>query len=225
MSRKRKRNANPPPRVIPLADWLPPESSPNKYYSRLVFTNSDEGSGSLCIVGRELQLVWYETERDRNRERNGKLVCILEFQDCRKSRDHRGDRYQFTALLLEDMSGEYRRWLGHQEHLGRAFGEDTDVLETEIRFSVAVQERIDEPFAQYAPATAPFLLHHPGVEELSSPQLDMLFDVMSFLYGSIPAMKTMADLRTQRIADLKRSQKAELTDSQGELIATVDGAR
>jgi len=128
-------------------------------------------------------------------------------------------------LLLEDMSGEYREWLGHQEHRGRAFGEDTDVLETEVRFSVAVQERIEGPFAVHAPATTPFLLQHPEVEELSSPQLDMLFDVMCFLYESIPAMKTMEDLRTQRIADHKRAQEAELAKSHEELIATGDGAR
>ncbi len=225
MSRKKNRREKPPPRKVPLADWLPPESSPSEYCSQLAFTDSSEGSGSLCIVGRELQLVWYETERDRDRARNGKLVCILEFQDCRKSRDHRGDRYHFTALLLEDMSGDYREWLGHQEHLGRAFGQDTDVLETEVRFSVAVQERIEGPFAESAPATAPFLLHHPEVEELSSPQLDMLFDVMNFLYASIPAMKTMEVLRTQRSVDQKRAPEAELAESQGELIATADGAR
>jgi hypothetical protein len=169
--------------------------------------------------------VWYETERDRDRERNGKLVCILEFQGCRRSRDHRGDRYEFTALLLEDMSGEYRQWLGHQEHLGQAFGENTDVIETEIRFSVAVQERVEGPFAVHAPAANPFLLHHPEVEELSSPQLDMLFDVMCFLYESIPAMRTMEDLRMQRIADDKGAEEAGSANSQGEPIATADGAR
>lgn len=201
MSRKKKHREKPHPGVIPRADWLPPESSPDEYYSQLVFTDPDRGSGPLCIVGRELQLVWYETERDRERERNGKLVCVLEFRDCRKSRDHCGERYEFKVLLLEDVSGDYRQWLGHQEHLGRAFGKDTDVLETEIRFSVAVQERAEGPFSVHAPATNPFVLDHPDVEELSSPQLDMLFDVMSFLYGSIPAMKTMEDLRTQCIAD------------------------
>jgi hypothetical protein len=214
MSRKRKHREKPPPPAIPRADWLPPESSPHEFYSQLAFTNADGGSGPLCIVGRELQLVWYETERDRDRERNGKLVCVLDFQYCRKSRDHRGNRYEFAGLLLEDMSGDYRQWLGRQAHLGRAFGNNTDVRETEIQFSVAVQERIEGLLSVQAPATAPFLLHHPDVEELSSPQLDMLFDVMSFLYGSIPAMKTMEDLRTQRIEDCKLVQELELAESQ-----------
>ena len=83
----------------------------------------------------------YDTERDRARERNGKLVSVLEFRDCRRSRDDRGERYQFKGLLLEDLSGEYREWLGHQEHQGRPFGEDIDVLKTAAQFSVAVRKR------------------------------------------------------------------------------------
>lgn len=201
MSRKRKRGNKPRSLSIPLPDWLPPESSPNKYYSQLVFADAEGGSGPLAIVGRELQLVWYKKERDRDRERNGKLVCVLEFWDCRRSRDHRGERYQFTGLLLEDMNGEYRKWVGHQEHKGRPFGEETDVLETEVQFSVAVQELLDWPSVAHAPVYQPFTLHEPDVEELSSPQLDMLFDVMAFLYQSIPAMKLMEDLRTQHVAE------------------------
>ena len=99
------------------------------------------------------------------------------------------------------MTGEYGEWLGHQAHRGRPLGEDMKVLETEIRFSVAVPEWMAGPFAVYAPATRPFFIHQPEVDELSSPQVDMLFDVMSFLYQSIPAMKLMEDLRTQRIAE------------------------
>ena len=48
-----------------------------------------------------------------------------------------------------------------------------------------------------APATQLFLIHQPALEELSSPQLDMIFDVMSFLYQSIPGMELMAELRAQ----------------------------
>jgi len=212
MSRKRKRGNKSPARAIPLADWLPPESSPNKYYSQLVFTDAEAGAGPLCIVGRELQLVWYDTERDRAKERNGKLVSVLEFRDCRRSRDHRGERYQFTGLLLEDMSGEYREWLGHQEHRGRPFGEGTGVLETEAQFSVAVQETMEWPFSTDAPVAQPFTLHKPDAEDLSSPQVDMLFDVMAFLYQSIPAMKLMEDVRAQHIAELAEKEK-ELAES------------
>jgi hypothetical protein len=129
--------------MIPLADWLPAESSPSNYYTQLVFTDAEGGSGPLCIVGRELRLVWYKRRRDRDRERNGKLVCVLEFQDCRRGGDHRGERYQFTGLLLEDMSGEYRQWVARQEHRGRPFGENTDMVETQVQFSVAVQEARD----------------------------------------------------------------------------------
>jgi hypothetical protein len=202
MSRKRKRGNKVPVRAIPLADGLPPESSPSKYCSQLVFTDAEGGEGPLCVVGRELQLVWYDTERDRARERNGNLVSVLEFRDCRRSRDHRGERYQFKGLLLEDLSGEYREWLGHQEHQGRPFGEDADVLKTEVRFSVAVRETMEAPYAVQAHATEPFSIEHPDVEELSSPQLDMLFDVMSLLYQNIAAMRLMEDLRTQHVAEL-----------------------
>ena len=201
MSRKRKRGNKGPARAIPLADWLPPESSPSKYYSQLAFTDPEGGTGPLRIVGRELQLVWYDTERDRAKERNGKLVAVLEFRECRRSRDHRGERYQFTGLLLEDMSGEYRQWLGHQEHRGRPFGEGTGVLETAVQFSVAVQETMEWPFVTNAPVAQPFTLHKPDAEDLSSPQVDMLFDVMAFLYQSIPAMKLMEDLRAQHVAE------------------------
>jgi hypothetical protein len=206
MSRKRKRGKKAPARSIPLLDWLPPESSPNNYYSQLVFADAEGGSGPLCIVGRELRLVWYKTRRDRDRERNGELVCVLEFRGCRRSRDHCGERYQFTGLLLEDMSGDYREWLGHQEHKGRLFGGETDVLETEVQFSVADQESLEWP-SGYAPATQPFTLQKPDVEELSSPQLDMLFDVMAFLYQSIPGMKLMEDLRVEYVAELAEKYK------------------
>lgn len=211
MSRKRKRGKKAPTRAISPVDWLPPESSPNRYYSQLVFGDAEGGVGPLSIVGRELRLVWYKKERDRVRERNGKLVCVLEFLDCRKSGDHRGERYHFTGLLLEDMSGEYRKWVGHQEYRGRTFGEDTDVLETEVQFSVAVQETMDWPFVTHAPATQPFTLHKPDVENLSSPQVDMLFDVMTFLYQNIPAMKLMEDLRAEHIAELAEKQEEHTT--------------
>ena len=207
MSRKRKRGNKGPARAIPLADWLPPESSPSRYYSQLVFAGAESGTGPLCIVGRELQLVWYDTEKDRAKERNGKLVSVLEFRDCRKSRDHRGERYQFTGLLLEDMSGEYRRWLGHQEHRGRPFGEGTGVLETEVQFSVTLRETTEWQFVTDAPVTQPFTLHKPDVENLSGPQVDMLFDVMAFLYQSIPAMKLMEALRTQQVAELAENKR------------------
>ena len=109
--------------------------------------------------------------------------------------------WQRSAVLLEDMSGEYRQWLGHQEHRGRPFGEGTGVLETEVQFSVAVQETMEWPFVTNAPVTQPFTLHRPDAEDLSSPQVDVLFDVMAFLYQSIPAMKLMEDLRTQHVAE------------------------
>ncbi len=207
MSRKRKRGRKAPACAIPLADWLPAESSPSKYYSDLVFSDAEGGAGPLSIVGRELQLMWYKTERNRERKRKGKLVCVLEFRDCWKSRDHRGDRYCFTTLLLEDVSGEYREWLGHQEHQGRLFSEDTDVLETEIQFSVAVHETMEWPDATDTAVIEPFKLHQPKIEDLSSPQVDMLFDVMGFLYQGIPAMKLMEDLRTQHVAELAEKQK------------------
>jgi hypothetical protein len=202
MGRRRKRGNNHSAPAVPLAGWLPQESSPSKYYSKLVFTHTGGGTGPLCIVGQELQLVWYRTERDQARERNGKLVAVLEFRDCRIRRDHRGERYQFMGLLLEEMSGEYREWLEHQEYQGRQFGEDTHVLETEVQFSVAVREPTDGPYVMQAPATQPFLIEDPDLEELSSPQLDMLFDVMSFLYQSIPAMRLMEDLQSQPFAEL-----------------------
>ena len=190
--------------AIPRADWLPPESNPNKYVSQLVVTRTDGGSGPLCIVGRELQLVWYATERDRAKERHGKLVCVLEFTACQKRREEFGDRYHFTAVLLEDVSGEYREWLGHQAHRGRPLGADANVLETEVQFSVAAQETWDPRLGVHAPATQPFSIHRPAVEELSSPQLDMLFDVMSFLYRSIPAMELMEGVRAQALAEVEQ---------------------
>ena len=201
MRKKNRRGETTCSHAIPRADWLPPESSPNKYVSQLVVTRTAGGSGPLCIVGRELQLVWYATERDRAKERHGKLVCVLEFTDCRKRRDEFGDRYQFTALLLEDVSGEYRDWLGHQAHRGRPLRAGADVLETEVRFSVAVQGPQDPLWGVHVPATRPFSIHRPEVEELSSPQLDMLFDVMSFLYHSIPAMELMENVQAQALAE------------------------
>jgi len=135
--------------------------------------------GPLCLVGRELQLVWYATERDRIQDRHGRLVCVLEFKDCRKRRDESDDRYYFTAMLLEDLSAEYREWLGHQQHRGRPFGEDAEVLETEVRFSVAVQNAKERLLGMDAPAAQPFLIHQAELHELSSPQLDMIFDVMT----------------------------------------------
>jgi len=195
--------------AVPRADWLPPESNSNKYYSELLLTRTEGGSGPLCIVGRELQLVWYATERDRIQDRHGRLVCVLEFKDCRKRRDESGDRYYFTAVLLEDLSGEYREWLGHQEHRGRPFGEDADVLETEVRFSIAVQGTQERSFARDAPATQPFLIHQPELQKLSSPQLDMIFDVMSFLYQSIPGMELMAELRAKAAQSPRSSEPCD----------------
>ena len=191
--------------AIPRADWLPPESNPNKYRSQLVLTRTEGGTGPLCIVGRELQLVWYATEKDRAQERHGRLVCVLEFTDCRRRRDENGDRYYFTAVLLEDLSGEYREWLGQQEHRGRPFGEDADVQDTEVRFSVAAPQRMERLFGLDAPAAQPFLIHQPELNELSSPQLDMIFDAMSFLYQSIPGMELMAELRAQAVQSPRAS--------------------
>jgi len=205
MRKKRRRGEKTCLHAIPRADWIAPESNPNKYVSQLVVTRTEGGSGPLCIVGRELQLVWYATERDRAKERHGKLVCVLEFTECRKRREELGDRYHFTALLLEDVSGEYREWLGHQTHRGRPLGADSDVLETEVRFSVAVQETQDPLSGAHAPATRLFSIHRPEVDELSSPQLDMLFDVMSFLYRSIPAMELMENVRAQALAEFERA--------------------
>jgi hypothetical protein len=201
MRKKRRHGEKTCLHAIPRADWLPPESNPNRYVSQLVVTRTEGGAGPLCIVGRELQLVWYPSERDRAHARHGKLVCVLEFTDCRKTREELGDRYHFTALLLEDVSGEYRDWLGHQAHRGRPLGADSDVLETEVQFSVAAQEPRDPLLGSHAPATRPFSIQRPEVEELSSPQLDMLFDVMSFLYRSIPAMELMEDFRTEKGAE------------------------
>ena len=133
---------------------------------------------------------------------DSKIAVVL-----RVSSDHRGERHQFTGLLLEDMSGEYRKWLGHQEHRGRPFGEGAGVVETEVQFSVAVHETIEWPFVTNAPVNQPFMLHQPDAEDLSSPQVDMLFDVMSFLYQSIPAMKLMEDVRAQHITELAGKEK------------------
>jgi hypothetical protein len=202
MARKKKRGNRAVADALPSADWLPPESSPSRYYSRLVFADNARGDGPLGIVGQELQLVWYATERNRQRDRNGKLVAVLEFRDCRPSRQGRSLRYQFTGLLLEELSGEYREWLGHQRHRGRPFGEETQVLETEVRFCVAARDGLESDFGAPVPPTQPFFLEHPDVEELSSPQLDMLFDVMSFLYQNIPAMRLMEELRTQEVAEV-----------------------
>ena len=165
--------------------------------------------GPLCLVGRELQLVWYATERDRIQDRHGRLVCVLEFKDCWKRREESGDRYYFTAMLLEDLSGEYREWLGHQEHRGRPFGEDAEVLETEVRFSVAVQNAKERLLGMDAPAAQPFLIHQAELHELSSPQLDMIFDVMSFLYQSIPGMELMAELRARATPSARPSTASD----------------
>jgi hypothetical protein len=183
--------------AIPRADWLPPESSSNGHHSQLVLTGTEDGSGPLCIVGREVQLVWYASERDRLKQRRGRLVSVLEFKDCQRRRDESGDRYYFSAVLLEDVSGEYQEWLGHQEYRGRPFAKSSDVLETELRFSVAIPARCEQPFGIEVPATQPFSIQQPKLEELSSPQLDMIFDVMSFLYQSIPGMELMEQLRSK----------------------------
>jgi len=210
--KKRRRRAAHCPQAIPSAEWLPPESSPTKYYSQLVFANPEGGSGPLCILGRELQLVWYETKRDRDRQHNGKLVCVLEFRDCHRVRDFRGERYYFSGLLLEDLSGAYREWLGHQQHRGRPFGKDTEVLETEVAFSVAVPAGAEDPLAAFEQPAQPFFIHQPDVEELSSPQLDMLFDVMAYLYQNIPALELMESVRAERLAEMEEARSAQTED-------------
>lgn len=55
--------------------------------------------------------------------------------------------------------------------------------------------------------TRPFTLHKPDVEDLSSPQMDMLFDAMSFLYQSIPAMKLMEDIKARQAVELTEEEK------------------
>jgi hypothetical protein len=200
MSRGRKHGNNHSIPAVPPAGCLPQESSPSNYYSQLVFTHTGEGTGPLCIVGQELQLVWYRTEIDRARERDGKIVAIIEIHDCRIRRDHRGGYYLFSGMLLEEMSGEYREWLKHQEYRGRQFAEDTQVLETEVRFSVIGRGSLYESCVTQAPANLPFLVEQPKIEDLSSPQVDILFDVMTFIYQSIPAMKLMEDLQSQSFA-------------------------
>jgi hypothetical protein len=60
-------------------------------------------------------------------------------------------------------------------------------------------------FRYAAPATRPFSIHRPELEELSSPQLDMLFDVMSFLYRGIPAMELIEHVRAQALAEVERA--------------------
>jgi hypothetical protein len=195
MRKKIRRGENACLYAIPHADWLPPESSSNSHHSQLVLAGTEEGSGPLCIVGREVQLVWYANERDRIKQRRGRLVAVLEFKDCERRHDEGGDRYYFNAVLLEDVSGEYRQWLGHQQHRGRPFGQESDVLETEIQFSVAPPERHDPLLGMAPPTKQPFSIHEPKLDELSSPQLDMIFDVMNFLYQSIPGMELMEELR------------------------------
>jgi hypothetical protein len=56
-----------------------------------------------------------------------------------------------------------------------------------------------------APATQLFLIHQPALAELSSPQLDMIFDVMSFLYQNIPGMELMAEIRAGPIQSARAS--------------------
>ncbi len=208
MRKKGKRGQHECSCAIPQSDWLPPESSPNRHASQLILSEAREGSGPLCIVGREVQLVWYATERDRDRQRRGKLVAVLEFKDCYRQQDPHGDCYHFSAVLMEDVSGEYRQWLGHQQHRGRPFGEHADVLETAIRFSVASPTRTEQAVALEVAGPQPFSIHHPKLDELSSPQLDMMFDVMSFLYQSIPGMEMMSELCGESDSD-HRSASAE----------------
>lgn len=211
MSRKRKRGRKAPVSAVPLADWFPPESSPSKYCSDLVFSDTEGGTGPLSIVGRELQLVWYKTERNRDRKRKGKVVCVLEFRDCWKSRDRQGDRYCFKTLLLEDLSGAYREWLDDQKHQGRPFGKDMEVLETEIRFSVAEPETMESPVATDTAGIQPFRIHQPDIQDLSNPQVDMLFDVMIFLYHQIPVLKQIEDLQRQHVAELAEQRNEPAT--------------
>ena len=73
---------------------------------------------------------------------------------------------------------------------------------------------MEAPYVVQEHATEPFLIEHPDVEELSSPQLDMLFDVMSLLYQNIAAMRLMEDLRTQHVA--------ESAENQNELAASAE---
>lgn len=211
MSRKRKREQNSPNDVTALADWIPPESQPHDYYSRLVFANRAGGSGPLGMIGQELQLVWYRTKADRDRQRRGKLVSVLEFRDCQRSAGATRDGYRFTAVLIEDMSGEYREWAGHQAYRGRSFEPGTDVLETEVEFSVFPPETSAGQTLALPAANAPFLLHRPDVQQLSSPQLDLLFDAMNALYRSLPALLLLEALDTQQVTD-REDQDRELDD-------------
>lgn len=200
MARKRKRGPCHPVAANALTEPLGPESRPPKYYSRLEFASPEEGHGPLGIVGRELQLVWYQTEKDRDRDRHGSVVSVLEFRDCWRNRGPLGDRYHFKAFLLEDMSGEYREWVDHQVHRGRAWTDAADVLETEVHFSVGIRQLAIDPFSDDEPPLQPFVIHTPDVQDLSSPQLDMLFDAMSHLFQNMPAMMLMEDLQRQRTA-------------------------
>lgn len=211
MSRKRKRERSSPTDVTALADWIPPESQPHNYYSRLVFANQAGGSGPLGMIGQELQLVWYRTKADRDRQRRGRLVSVLEFRDCRRSAAPFSNGYHFTAVLIEDMSGEYREWAGHQSYRGRAFEPGAEVLETEVEFSVFPPEISAGQAVDFPAASAPFLLHRPDVQELSSPQLDLLFDAMNALYRSLPTLLLLENLDTQRTAD-RENQEHELDD-------------
>ena len=91
------------------------------------------------------------------------------------------------------------------------------MVETEVEFSVAVQETMECPFVTDAPVTQPFTLHKPDAEDLSSPQVDMLFDVMAFLYQGIPAMKLMEDVRAQHIAELTEKEKELAVSAKADL--------
>jgi hypothetical protein len=57
--------------------------------------------------------------------------------------------------VLEDVSGEYREWVGHQAHRGRPLSADSDVPETEVEFSVAAQETSD-PLSVWGGEQSPF---------------------------------------------------------------------
>jgi hypothetical protein len=213
MSRKKKRGGEPRPGVIVVAGGLPPESRPHKHFGQLIFAEPAKGSGLLGLVGRELHLVWYKTEKDRKKQHDGLLVCALEFKACRKQADLGDERYCFDVKLMEDMSGNYRHWASAQPVPGCPLGEDTDVVETEISFSIAVRKRIlnTGDLREAAPAH-PFSIHKPDTKELSSPQVDMIWDVMSFLYHAIPGYELMHRLEAEHIVALKERKVCEGAD-------------
>ena len=218
-----------PAGVIPSAGSIPPESK-NLHLSHLFFSRDKKGSGSLLIVGREVQLVWYDTEQDWRKQRNGRLVCMLEFQRCERRMTIDGDRYHFHGLLMEDLSGSYRKWASTQAEQGRGFDDSVEVLETRVHFSVAVIERVRQfsLASMNLPKVQPFIMHKPSLDDLSSPQLDMLFDIMSHLLNAIPSFKLMEDLEEQKrqaLLEKRTEQERDVAVKRVEVIASAETLR